>query len=80
MWDGAVLFPLDGGWGFRGDIVDDTIHAANFVDYPRGNAAQNLVGQVAPIGSHEVFGLDCPNGQGVLIGAGVTHDANTLDR
>ena len=46
----ATSFPLDGGGGFAGDVVDDAVDAADFVDDPAGNRAQDLVGDVGEVG------------------------------
>ena len=42
--------------------------------------AEHLVGQVAPVGGHEVFGLDGADGHHVFVGAGVAHHAHALHR
>ena len=38
-----VLFPFDSGGGFAGDIVDDAVDAADFVDDSVGNNAEHFV-------------------------------------
>ena len=64
----AGSFPLDRRRRLGADVVHHAVHALHFVDDPRRNAGQQVVGQVAPVGRHEILGLDRPNGQGVFIG------------
>lgn len=71
-----VLFPLDGGGGLGGDIVDDTIDALHLVDDAGGDLVQHIVGDTGPVGSHEVAGGDGAERQGVIVGAAVAHDAH----
>ena len=71
-----VLFPLDGGGGLGGDIVDDTIDALHLVDDAGGDLVQHIVGDAGPVGSHEVAGGDGAERQGVIVGAAVAHDAH----
>lgn len=70
------LFPLDGGGGLGGDIVDDTIDALHLVDDAGGDLVQHIVGDAGPVGSHEVAGGDGAERQGVIVGAAVAHDAH----
>lgn len=52
------LLPLNRGRGFAGDIVDDAVDAANFVDDAVGDFRQQGVGKLRPVGGHEILGLD----------------------
>ena len=54
------LFPLDGGGGFGGDVVDYAVYAADFVDDLVAGVGQELVGEMYPVGRHTVGGNHCP--------------------
>ena len=51
---GLYLFPLDGGGGFAGDIVDDAVDAADFVDDAGGDAVEHVIRDARPVRGHEV--------------------------
>jgi len=72
--------PFDGGGGFAGDVVHDAVDASDFVDDAVGDAGHNLVGEVDPVGGHEVGGLDGPEGDDVFVAAVIAHDADGADR
>ena len=42
--------------------------------------ASTSIGQMRPIGRHEIFGVDRPHGDDVVVGAGVAHHADALHR
>ena len=71
-----TLFPLDGGGGFAGDVVADPVDALDLVDDAHADAVQHVVGDSRPVGGHKVAGGDGAEGQGVVIGASVAHDAH----
>ena len=52
----------------------------HLVDDPRRDAGQEIVGQAAPVGGHEVLGLDGADGHDVGVGAAVAHHAHALHR
>ena len=72
-------FPLDGSRGLGRDIVDDPVHAVDLVDDAVGNAREERVGEADPVGGHPVAAFDRPDGDGVLVGAFVAHDADGTD-
>ncbi len=49
-----LLFPLDCGWWFGGDVVDYAVDAADFVDDLVADLSEELVGKVYPVGSHAI--------------------------
>ncbi len=74
-----LLFPLDCAGGFAGDVVDDAGDAADFVDDAVADAGEDVVGDSGPVGGHEVGGVDAAEGDDVLVGAAVAHDADGSD-
>ncbi len=50
-------FPFDGGWGFAGDVVDDSGDAFDFVDDSVGDSVEEVVGEVGSAGGHEIDGF-----------------------
>ena len=50
----SVSLPLDRRGRFAGDVVDDAVDAAHFVDDPVRHFRQQLVRQLRPVGGHEV--------------------------
>ena len=74
------LFPLDRRRRFAGDVVDDPVDARHLVDDAGADAGKQVVGQACPVGGHEVFGCYGADGDGVVVGAPVAHDADALDR
>ncbi len=41
---GGVLFPLYGGGGLAGDIVDYAVDAGDFIDNAIGDAGEEVIG------------------------------------
>ena len=70
------LFPLNRRWGFTGDIVDDAVNMGDLIDDAGGGAVEDVVGDTSPIGGHEVGGGDAAEGEGIVVGAAVAHDAD----
>ena len=70
------LLPLDRRGRFASDIVHDAVDAADFVDDAGGGPVEDVVGDAGPIGRHKIGRRDAAQGQGVVIRAAVTHDAN----
>ena len=56
------LLPLNGGGRLGGDIVDDSVDAADLVDDSVGDVGEEVVGESVPIGSHEIGGGHTTNG------------------
>src|SRR5512142_1132501 len=73
-------FPLDRCRGFAADVIDDAVDAAYFIDDAVGDLAEQGVGQLGPVGGHEVLGLHRTQRHHVVVGAAVTHDADRLHR
>ena len=70
------LFPLDGGGGLGGDVVDDAVDALYLVYDAGRDLIQHIIGNPRPIRGHEVRGRDAPQGQGIVVGPPVAHDAH----
>ena len=51
----------------------------DFVGDPVGDLCQKVVGDAGPVGGHEVVGGDGADGQEVVVGAVVAHDAYGAD-
>src|SRR6476469_394010 len=75
-----ISLPLDRRRRLRRDIVRDAIDAAHLVDDPGRDLFQQCVGQLGPVGGHEVAGLHGAQGDDVVVGAPVAHDADALHR
>src|SRR5881396_617606 len=75
-----ILLPLDGGRRLRRDVVDDAVHALHLVDDAAREPGEEIAGQPRPIGRHAVGRGDGADGDHVLVGALVAHDADRLDR
>ena len=52
----VFLFPLDCCRRFGGDVVDNAVDAANFVDDLIGGLGKEFVGEMHPVGGHAVGG------------------------
>src|SRR5204862_6563689 len=77
---GTASLPLDGGWGLRADVVQDAVDALDLVDDARADGAQHVVMDPGPVGRHAVEALHDPDGDDLLEGPLVAHDADALDR
>src|SRR5258705_2336705 len=75
-----ILLPLDGGRRLRGDVVHDAVHAPHLVDDAAREPGEEIAGQSRPVGRHAVGRGDGADGDHVLVGALVAHDADRLDR
>ena len=75
-----VLLPLDRGRGLRADVVDDPVHARDLVHDPRRDLAEDVVGELRPVGRHPVLGGHRPDRDDVRVGPPVAHDADAPDR
>ena len=76
----SILFPLNRRRRFGGDVVDDAVDAADFVDDAVRHARQHVVWYARPIGGHRVDRVDASDGARVFVGALVAHDAHALYR
>ena len=72
------LFPLDTGRGFGRHVQDDAAGVGHFVDDAGGGGGDEVIGEARPVGGHEIVGGDGTEGDGVIIGAFVTHDAHAV--
>ena len=70
------LFPLHRGGGFGGNVIADTVNALDLVDNAHRHPVQHIIGNAGPVSGHEVVGGHGPEGQSVVIGAAVAHDAH----
>src|SRR6266478_7209630 len=75
-----ILLPLDGGRRLRRDVVHDPVHTLHLVDDAAREPGEEIAGQPRPVGRHAVARGDGADGDHVLIGALVAHDADRLDR
>ncbi len=69
-------FPLDGGRGLGGNIVDDAIDTRHLIDDADGNTIQHIVGNAGPVSSHEVGGGDAAERQRIVIRPAIAHNAH----
>ena len=70
------LFPFNRcGW-LRGDIIHDTIDMLYLIYDTGRNLIQHLIGDSCPIGSHEVGCGYAAQGNGIIVGTEVAHNAN----
>ncbi|MEY5025724.1 MAG: hypothetical protein RLZZ244_1252 [Verrucomicrobiota bacterium] len=76
---GNALFPLDGGGRLGGDVVYDPVYAFDLVDDARGDLGEKVVGHPDPVGGHAVLTFDDAEGDGVLVGTFIPHDADGTD-
>ncbi len=75
-----LLFPLDCGWRFGGDVVAYAVYAAHFVDDFVADLGEELVGKVCPVGCHGIGRSDGTERYGTFVGAFVAHHAYALHR
>ncbi len=74
------LLPLNGAGGLGAYVVDDTIDALNLIDDAVGESAQEIVGEVSPVGGHPVSTGDGTDANDVFIGARIAHDTDRFYR
>src|SRR5262245_6639931 len=72
--------PLDRGGGLARDVVDDAVDAADLVDDAAADAPEEIGREDGPVGGHAVAALDGADGDHVVVGALVPHDADGVDR
>src|SRR5699024_7235616 len=71
-----ALFPRNGCRGLTGNIVDDTVDTLDLVDDTGGNTVQYVIGDTGPVSSHKVAGSNSAEGQRIIVGAAVAHNAH----
>ena len=70
------LFKLDGCRGFGGVVEHDAVDVLDLVDDAVGGGGDGLGGQDGDLSRHKVGGGHGTQGDGVVVGALVTHDAD----
>ena len=73
------LFPLHRGGGFGGDVVDHPVDVADFIGDAARDLGQQVIGNPCPVGGHKIVGGDSTDGQQMVIGPVVAHDAHGAD-
>ena len=73
------LFPLDGGWGLGGDVVDDAVDAVDLAGDAAGHGLEQLPREVDELCGDGVNGVDGADGDGVVVAAAAVLDAGGLD-
>ena len=68
--------PLDRGGRLGRDVVANTVNPRDLVDDTGGNTVQHVVGDAGPVGGHEIAGSHRAEGQGIVVGAPVAHNAH----
>jgi glycosyltransferase involved in cell wall biosynthesis len=76
----AISLPLDGRWRFGADVVGDPIDATHLVDDAAADLLEQCIGQLGPVGGHEIAGLNRAQSHYVVVGATIAHHAHALDR
>ena len=75
-----LSLPLNRCRRLGGDVIDDAVDAADFVDDAIGNFRQQLRRKRDPVGGHTVLALHHAQGYDVLVAALVSRDTNGFDR
>ncbi len=73
-----LLFPLDRGGRFGGDVVHHTVDPRGLVDDAVGDPGEHIVGDIRPFRGHEIAGRDRTERDRIVVGARVPHDTDTL--
>src|SRR3989344_8291198 len=66
--------------GLLRDVVEDAVDALDFVDDSAGYLLQEFRGESRPVRGHGVFRRHGAQGDDLLVGALVAHDADALHR
>ncbi len=72
--------PLDGRWRLGTHVVGHAVDAAHLVDDAAGHFFEQRIGQLGPVGGHEVAGLHRAQRDHIVVGAAITHHTHALDR
>src|ERR1043165_2196428 len=73
------LLPLNGRGWFAGDVEADAVDAFAFVGDAGGDAFEDFVGQLDPVGGHAVLAFDDAQSARKVVGAFVALDADAAD-
>ena len=76
FFTGANLFPLHRCGGLGRDVIDYTVDVLYFVGDAVADAGEDVIGDLCPVGGHEVVGRDGTDGDEVIVGAVVAHDTD----
>ena len=74
-----LLFPLYRCWWFAGDVVDDAVDVVNFVDDADRNLLEDFPWEFGKVSCHAIDRSDSADGNGVVIGTAVSHNADGAD-
>ena len=69
-------FKLNRCWGFGGVVEHDAVDVFDLVDDAVGGGGDGLGGHIVALSRHKVGGGHGTQGDGVVVGALVTHDAD----
>jgi hypothetical protein len=72
------LFPFDGCGRFGADVVANAIDPTHFIDDACGDTSKKVVGESAPVGGHEIVGIDASHGSYIFIRTSVPHHPYAL--
>src|SRR5438270_6280706 len=67
------LFPFDGAWRLRCDVIDHAVNAADLVHNAVRNGLEDIVREWHPVGGHAVFRVHGADGASVSVGPLVAH-------
>src|SRR5438876_445493 len=73
-------FPFDCCGRLGADVVNHPVDARHGVADPGRDPGQEVVGELRPVGGHEILTLHRPNRNHVFIGSAVPHHADRLHR
>lgn len=71
----TFLLPFNSRRGLAGDVVDHAVDAFDLVYEAGGDLIQGFVRDPGPVGCHEIGGGHGAEGQGIVVGSAVAHDA-----
>ena len=74
------LLPFNSAGGFGAYVVDDAVDTFNLVNDAVGESAQEIVGEVSPVGGHPIGTGDGMDANDVFVGACIAHDTDRLYR
>src|SRR3984957_10071458 len=71
-----MSLPLNRARRLRRDVIDNAVHAFDFIDDAGGDGLQHFVRQGDPVGGHSIFRAYGADGAGVSVGPHIAHDAD----
>ena len=71
-----MLLPLNCRRGLRSNIIADPVDPRNLVDNADRDLIQHVIGDASPVCCHKVGGGHGTQGQGVVVGPAVAHNAD----